>query len=294
MPEQRPLAQLISAAELLAQGDSSDLVVLDVRVRYEEELAVADVDSYRQGHIPGAVFADVVGRLSGPARGGSQFQLPSPERFAAAAGALGIGAGTRVVLYCSGWPIWATRVWWLLRYHGFDQVALLDGGWQRWVAAGNPVQAGEVVPVPRQFVAHVRAELMASLPEVEAVVAGARRECLVNALPYAMFTGEVATHGSVHGRIPGSVSLPWPETADLESGFYRDTEAIIRAASRLPPDEPIVAYCGGGVSATALIFGLSLIGREDVKLYEGSMDEWASDRSRPLERDVEEPSRSGI
>ncbi|WP_159499761.1 sulfurtransferase [Microbacterium sp. 18062] len=268
---------LITADDLAgALGDDS-VVIADVRTRYIGQDVAPDHDRYLAGHIPGAVFADLAGAFSTTAPDGRQFVLPDAELFAAAAGALGAGAGRHLVVYTEGWQIWATRLWWLFRYFGFDDVSVLDGGYQSWVAEQRPVERGETAPHPVVFTARPRPELVADLADVERISTGAADGQLVNALPEKLFTGEVPTHGTVSGRIPRSVNIPWPVTAALDTARYAPVAEIRAAAdATLQPDGDVVAYCGAGVSATGLVFGLALAGRDDIRLYDGSLDEWGA------------------
>ncbi|WP_214107172.1 sulfurtransferase [Acrocarpospora catenulata] len=279
--------QLISGEGLLAVLDDPDLVIADVRVRYVDDVARPDHDRYLAGHVPGAVFADLPGDFSVTADDGRQFGLPGAGSFAAAAGALGVGPGRHLVVYSEGWQIWATRLWWLFRYYGFDDVSVLDGGFQGWLADGHPVATGPEKPQEHVFEPRERTELVADHTEVEQISRSVRAGQLVHALPREFYVGEVATHGSVYGRIPNSVNLPWPTTADVDTGRYVPRDEIRQAAQAhlLPEGEgDVVAYCGAGVSATGLIFGLSLIGRDDVRLYDGSLNEWSRALGKPVER----------
>ena len=137
-------------------------------------------ESYARAHIPGAAFADIPGALSDPASPFA-FTLPAAEHFAAAADRLGIGGGTHVVTYAQDAPMWATRLWWLLRYFGHDDTSVLDGGLAAWAAAGGPVEPGESTYPPAPFTARPRPELLARLADVREIT-GNGSACLVNAL----------------------------------------------------------------------------------------------------------------
>ncbi len=239
---------------------------------------------YDDAHIPGAVFADVPGELSDP---GSPFRftLPRPERFARAMGALGVGPGTRVVAYAQESPMWACRLWWLLRYFGFDEVRLLDGGLQSWLRAGYSGSSAIPTVEPASFLARPRPELLATKDDVLRVIGG-EPACLVNALTPRAFRGEGPGAYSRPGRIPGSVSAP--AQALFDSGtwcFLPHDELACELGDLLAIDPalPVIAYCGGGISATVDIFVLSMLGRDDVRLYDGSLTEWSADPQLPLE-----------
>jgi thiosulfate/3-mercaptopyruvate sulfurtransferase len=176
---------------------------------------------YEHAHIIGAAFADIAGELSDP-ESPFPFTLPPTERFAAVAGRLGIGSGTHVVVYAQDAPMWATRLWWQLRFFGFDSVSVLDGGLPAWRAAGLPTEPGASCYDPVQFSAHPRREWLATRADVEAVVAaGDGSACLVNALTPSVFRGKGPSSYSRPGRIPGSVNAPWTELVDPDTNRFR-------------------------------------------------------------------------
>ena len=242
-------------------------------------------ERYEQGHIPGAAFADLPGALSDP-DSPFPFTLPPAERFSAAAGRLGIGPGAHVVAYAQDTPMWATRLWWQLRFFGFDAVSVLDGGLPAWRAVGLDLETGAAAYEPAEFMAAPRWEWLARRGDVEAVVAaGDGAVCLVNALTAPVFRGEGPSSYSRPGRIPGSVNAPWTELIDPETNRFRPPEQLRRAleaAGALGP-APVIAYCGGGISATVDLFALSLVGRDGARLYDGSLTEWTRDATLPVE-----------
>src|SRR6478735_776064 len=182
------LPLLVDAATLHRHLGDDRLVVVDATVRLEVSpdgagyRRVSGRAEYERAHIPGAVFADINADFSDP-DADWWFTLPSPQRFAAAAGTLGIGDGVHVVVYTQTMPQFGTRLWWLLRYFGFDAVSVLDGGLEAWADAGLPLSDAAVNPAPRAFTPRPREELLATRADVEAAVAaGPSAACLVNAL----------------------------------------------------------------------------------------------------------------
>jgi thiosulfate/3-mercaptopyruvate sulfurtransferase len=281
---------LIDAATLREELGDPRLRVIDSTAFLHREVpdgpytVESGRDSYNEAHIPGAVFADIPGDLSDP-DSPFRFTLPSPERFARAVGALGVGSGVRVVSYAQQSPMWACRLWWLLRYFGFDDVRVLDGGLTAWKAASYELSASKVVVEPRSFEARPRPELVAGKQDVIAVTDG-QAGCLVNALTPRAFEGLSPGAYSRPGRIPGSVSAPAQNLLDLATWRFRPRHELARELSGLldaDPAVPVIAYCGGGISATVDVFALSMLGRDDVRLYDGSLTEWSADASLPLD-----------
>jgi thiosulfate/3-mercaptopyruvate sulfurtransferase len=281
--------QLVDAETLTTQLGNPALRIFDATVHLRREVeggpytVGAGSPAYKQAHIPGAAFADIPGELS-DAGSPYPFALPSAGAFAAAAGSLGIGAGTHVVAYAQASPMWATRLWWLLRFFGFDDVSVLDGGLPAWLAAGLPTEPGDVRYAPTRFAARPRPELLATLDDVRAVVGGAGRTCLLNALSDSAFRGAGPGAYSRPGRIPGSSSLPAAGLLDPVTNRFRSLPQLQAAvaASGVRGGEPVIAYCGGGISATVDLFALWLTGRADARLSDGSLTEWSADPSLPL------------
>jgi thiosulfate/3-mercaptopyruvate sulfurtransferase len=241
--------------------------------------------AYDREHIPGAGFADIPGALSDP-DSSLPFTLPSPERFAQEAGRLGIGDGTHVVVYAQTTPMWATRLWWQLRYFGFDAVSILDGGLPAWKQSGRALSDTPVEYAAATFVARPRSEWVAGRAEIETIVAGGgATACLVNALTPSVFRGEGPSSYSRPGRIPSSVNAPWTALIDPDTNRFRSTPELRHALETAGAlgERPVIAYCGGGISATVDLFALSLLGRDDARLYDGSLTEWTRDPALPVE-----------
>jgi thiosulfate/3-mercaptopyruvate sulfurtransferase len=240
---------------------------------------------YDVEHIPGAAFADIPGALSDP-DSPLPFTLPTAERFAQEAGRLGIGDGTHVVVYAQDTPMWATRLWWQLRYFGFDAVSVLDGGLPAWKASGRALGDSPAEYPPATFVARPRSGWVAGRAEIETIVeAGGAPACLVNALTPPVFRGEGPSSYSRPGRIPSSVNAPWTALIDPDTNRFRsaaELRQVLEAAGALG-ERPVIAYCGGGISATVDLFALSLVGRDDARLYDGSLTEWTRDPALPVE-----------
>lgn len=248
--------------------------------------AESGLPEFEQGHIPDAVYADLIDALSDP-DSPLRFTLPSAERFAAAMSGYGVGEGTRVVVYTrSTSPSWAARIWWMLRAFGFDDAAVLDGGWQKWLAEGRPVSTEPVAPPPARFVARPRPGLLVGKEAVLAALDDPKAQVL-NALTAEQHAGTGGPHYGRMGRIAGSVCVPARDLVDPTSNAWLPTEALrekFRAAGTLGKDR-VVVYCGGGIAASADAMALTMIGVDNVAVYDASLQEWARDPSLPMEAD---------
>lgn len=240
-------------------------------------------EAYTAGHVPGAVFLDVMGDLSDP---DDPMVVPTPERFEALMADLGIGNDTTVVVYDAAGGTWGARLWWALRYHGHDAVKILDGGFPRWAGEGRPVDDGSVEPVAGStFRATIRPHLRVTADDVQAAI-GDPATCIVDALPAVVYSGEMRlypTHRA--GHIAGAVNLPAPSNLDPATMTLLPPADLARLWEPVQPgpDRPVIAYCGGGVYAAFALFSLYLLGHENGALYDASWSEWGADPHRPVE-----------
>ncbi len=278
---------LVSSEWLAGELGAPDLRILECTVDLKPGgpggfTAVPMTDRWAEGHIPGSGYADLADALSDP-DSDLRFMVPAAERFAAAMEALGVGDGTRVVLYDRRFTMWATRVFWMLRAFGFDECAVLDGGWRTWTAEDRPVST-EPAPThpPVTFTPRPRPELFADLARMEAVV-GDDRTCIVNALSPENHSGEDDSYGRP-GHLPGASNVFAVSLVDADNHRFLPVDELRTRFDHLPADGPVVTYCGGGIAATANAFVLRhLLGRDDVAVYDGSLSEWVRDPARPLE-----------
>jgi thiosulfate/3-mercaptopyruvate sulfurtransferase len=275
--------RLVDAAWLAEHLGSPDVVVLDATVPYGPGGADGELGRarWREAHIPGSRYAELQTALSDPDAPFS-FGFPPLEKLVPALQALGLHDGTAVIIYDDFLNMWATRLWWMLRAIGFTNAAVLDGGWKAWVATGASVESGDAVPTPavELLSVHPRASFV-GLDAVQAHVTGQRGgEALVCALPESYFTGADKVGGR-GGHIPGSINIPAASLLDAE-GRFLPVEALTARLAPLDGASPVTLYCGGGISATVIAFALGLTGREDVNVYDGSLEEWNADPSRPL------------
>ena len=244
---------------------------------------VSGRSDYDAGHIPGAVFLDIQSEISDPDTR-LRFMAPSAERFADAMGRLGIGGGSRVVLYCTGNIMWATRVWWMLRAFGFDGAAVLDGGFDKWKAQGRPVTTVPGSWPPARFEARLRPGFFADSDHVLTRL-GDAGSVMVNALSPELHLGAGPSRYGRPGRVPGSVNVPSSSLLNPDDGTFVSLDEARREHEEagVTPDRHVVAYCGGGISATVGLFLLHQLGYPELTLYDASMGEWARDSDLPIE-----------
>lgn len=274
-------APLVGAAELAGRLGDPSLLVVDCRFDLlRPEWGAA---AYREGHVPGAVFASLEADLSGPVTPASgRHPLPSPAAFAATLGRWGFTPRTEVVACDQGAGVAASRLWWMLRARGHKAVRVLDGGLAAWVAAGHPL----VTTVPEPVPTHVEPVAFAGEATVEGVRHGLadRSIRLVDARGADRFAGRNETIDTAAGHVPGARNHPY--TLNVGADGHMRGEAELRGAweqalADLPADG-LVMMCGSGVSACHNLLALELLGITGARLYAGSFSEWIRDPARPL------------
>ena len=247
--------------------------------------AIPATAEFAEGHIPGAVYADLTTDLSDRAQS-LRFMMPPAGQFAEAMGRYGVGDDSEVILYDREGNMWAARIWWMLRAFGFDNARVLDGGWKAWQAEGWPVSTGAPTPAPATFTPRERPGLIASKEDVLAALSSGQG-CIVNALNAAQHRGDVAPYGRP-GHISGSVNVPAMGSAgivDPATQKYLPVEEIRArfedAGAR--PGERMITYCGGGIAASSAAFAAMMAGYSNIAVYDASLSEWAADSSLPME-----------
>lgn len=274
---------LISTEWLSQNMSSPGMVILDGSFKLPGATPTAAED-YATRHIAGALFFDIDGiadhSVSLP------HMLPTPEAFAGAMSALGVSNDTPVVVYDTPGLMSAGRVWWTLRIFGHDNVVILDGGLKKWLAEGRPVTTEVPKPAPGKFTATFRPELVRAKSDMLANLSS-KTEQVIDARSEARFTAaeKEARPGLRSGHIPGSLNLAFNALTNAETGEVKSPDQLRRlfADAGLDLKKPIVASCGSGVTAAALAFALSLIGRPDVAIYDGAWAEWGLPGETPVE-----------
>lgn len=271
---------LVSTEWLANEMAASDLRIVDATRHLPDARRDAQAE-YEAGHIPGAVFMDLA-ELTDPAAT-IENSLPPAEKFASRMQSLGLGDGSRIVLYDDSKIKSSARAWFMLRLFGAHNVALLDGGLAKWKAEGRPLAQGKENLRHRHFTVWSEDRSLRHKADVLANIAS-RAEQVVDARSAARFSGAEADPRPqiASGHIPGSLNVPYTELFNPD-GTWKDKEGLKAAFEKagVDIDKPIVTSCGSGMTACVLAFGLHLLGRSNVALYDGSWTEWGGDPATP-------------
>ena len=270
--------------ECLLKADDQNLRLFDVTVHLVPNppgyKAVSGVEDYNKSHILGAAFIDLAKDLS-DRKSGFGFTLPTVEHLEAAFRTAGIDDDSRVIFYSSGHMMWATRAWWLLLSSGHKSVSVLDGGFRKWLKEGKSVSDISNDYDAGNFNANFNSSKWADKGDVIKAISDADVST-INALSPGVYSGDADMHYGRRGHIENSKNVYYEEV--LRDGCFRsaaEIEAVFTEKGILDKSQ-VIAYCGGGISATIDTMALSLIGHEGVSVYDGSMSEWVSDESLPL------------
>lgn len=265
---------IVSSEWLAANTENPQVVIIDCR------FSLADSESgqkqYQESHIPGAFYLDLNRDLaSAVGKHGGRHPLPNMGELAEKLSAIGINSSeTLVVAYDDSRLAFAARLWWLLRYMGHSKVALLDGGFSAWKAAGYSVT--NTLPQPREgkFVVQLQPDLVVDIETVKE-----RKdlpgEVLIDSRESERYAGLREPIDPIAGHIPGAVNYPWQEVTD-ETGKVRSTSAQKQRWAQLEIGAEIIVYCGSGVTACVNLLSLEIAGIPDAKLYVGSWSDWCS------------------
>jgi thiosulfate/3-mercaptopyruvate sulfurtransferase len=267
---------LVSVAEL-ARPDDDPPLLLDVRWSL---MGPPGIETYRGGHLPGAVFVDLDRDLAGPPGPAGRHPLPDPDQAQVALRRLGVRAGHPVVVYDQGDASVAARAWWLLRWAGHDTVRVLDGGYDAWVAAGQPDELGDPPEVPPgDIVVRPGGMAVASAEDAAAVAASG---VLLDVRAPARFRGDAEPVDPVAGHVPGARSAPLTGNLGADGRFLDPAALAARfAALGVRPGADVAAYCGSGVAAAQTVLALEVAGLSGA-LYVGSWSGWIADDTRPV------------
>ena len=275
---------LIQVDELAANLDDPQFVIFDCRHELSDPAYGKQV--YVQSHIPNAHFVSVDHDLAATPNGSNgRHPLPDMQSFAAWLSGMGVSAATQVVGYDNAAGVYASRLWWMLRWLGHDRVAVLDGGWNAWSEAGQPSTREIPEPLATQFTAKPRdvnvdsAYVLANLKSPDMLIVDARSN--------DRFHGQNETMDPVGGHIPGAVNRLFKTNVD-ERGFFRPPAEMRDEFMALIGDTPVqnvVHQCGSGVSACHNLLAMEVAALSGSRLYPGSWSEWVADPARPIATD---------
>jgi thiosulfate/3-mercaptopyruvate sulfurtransferase len=275
---------LISTAALGMHVDDPAFAIVDCRYKLDDE--AWGQREYTKLHIPGAVYAHLGHDLAGPKTGtNGRHPLPDPKTLADTFGRFGITSGVQVVAYDQDNGMYASRLWWMLRWLGHDAVAVLDGGFNKWMAEGRPTATGAEPREPKTFVGTPREEMRVDAQQVASVMRHADWR-LVDARAPERFRGETEPIDRTPGHIPGAANHFFQTNLD-QHGIFRTPEDLRedwRDVVGTVAFDHIVCYCGSGVTACHNLLALEHAGLKGARLYPGSWSEWSADPSRPVER----------
>lgn len=275
------LPPLIDGAWLEPRLGDRDLRILDATVQITPDFQVMSGRAdWEKEHIPGSAFADLLA-LSSPKAPPFTFTWPDAAWFAARMGELGIGEGARVILYDRRENMWAARLWWMLRAFGFDDAAVLDGGFTSWKLEGRPTCHAPCTYAPATFVARPREGLVVRKEDVLAAI-GDPGTRIVSALGRRSHRGDVAEYGRP-GHVPGARNVSAWHIIDRTTQRYRPLDELRTSFADVLGADRVITYCGAGVAGSSDAFALTLLGHPRVALYPGGLLEWAADPAMPLE-----------
>lgn len=276
-----PRPELLATVDWLAENlGRPEVRVLDVRSRPDGTGRAA----HAAGHIPGAGYLDWTTDLVDPDEENPLFLLAGPDQVAAALGRLGVGGGTTVVVYDDTASLYAARAWWSLRVYGLESCRILNGGLAAWTAAGHELSRASLPPPPATFIPRANPRMRLTTSDVRGLL-GSRDALLIDARAPAEYRGFEGNTRRL-GHIPGAVNVPVSLTTEPGSSVFRSANALRETflKANVTRGRRLVCYDGSGVAAAKLAFVLSLLGHDDVAVYDGGWSEWGDRLDLPVDR----------
>lgn len=274
---------LIETEELARELHAPDLVILDASWHMPAEARNARAE-YLAEHIPGALFFDI--EEIADTKSHLPHMLPPPEKFSSRMRSMGIGDGSRIVVYDSAGLFSAARVWWTFRVMGVQDISVLNGGLPKWKREGHPLESGEpTARTARHFTARRNADLVRDLSDMKSLIKDRTAE-IVDARAAERFAGKApeSRAGLRSGHIPGAHNLPFAKLI-AKDGTLKPAPEVERLFEEAGVDlsKPVVASCGSGITASVLALALAEIGHRRTSVYDGSWSEWGADQNLPIE-----------
>ncbi len=287
---------LVETDWLMQHLDDSNLRVYDcaVNLRPNPDLQQQETtpfiflsgrDHFNLEHIPNADYLDIPGKLSNLSESIPLMRLPE-QQLTEVLAQYGIDDNSQVVLYSSSDSNWAARAWWTLRSVGFQNVAILNGGWKKWIQEKRPISNVACTYTPGNFAGKTPLTEFVDKEDVLQAI-DQDKTTVISALPPEMYSGASDMKFGRKGRITGSVNVPFTSLHDPETGVYLPADVLQKNFDdvQVGDAENIITYCGAGIAASNDAFVLQLLGYENVSVYDGSMFEWGNDASLPMEFD---------
>ncbi len=274
---------LTETDELARELDAPDLVIIDASWHMPDEGKDAHAE-YLAEHIPGARFFDI--DEIADSKSSLPHMLPPPEKFSSRMRSMGVGDGSRIVIYDSAGLFSAARVWWTFRVMGVDDVSVLNGGLPKWKQEGRPIESGPPPPrTTRHFTARRNLDLVRDASDIKTLLKDKSAE-IVDARVPERFAGKAPEPrpGLRSGRIPGSHNLPYAKLLNQDGTLKTAPELEqLFAEAGVDLNKPVVTSCGSGITASVLALGLAQLGHRKTSVYDGSWSEWGADQSLPIE-----------
>lgn len=278
--------QFVKDKEWLIENlDNEDLRIVDCR--YDLSNPNLGKTLYEKSHIPGASYFGLKEQLSSPVKKhGGRHPLPDLKQFKRTLENAGIDCSKKVLAYDNGGSMYASRLWWLLKYLGHEEVYILEEGFSGWQASGYPLTDDIPDFDPVDYKTDLQEEILASVDEVKAIVESKKQSpVLIDSRAHERYLGKVEPIDQIAGHIPGAINKVWDE--GLDKGSFKSKDEQQKRFSELDLEEPIVVYCGSGVSATPNYIALKMAGFQNVKLYAGSYSDWISYEENDIETGIE-------
>ena len=277
---------LISVHELQSHDQDPDWIVCDCR--YDLSDTAAGLEQYLASHIPGAVYVDLGKDLSAELTGtNGRHPLPDLETLSATFARIGISNNSQVVTYDADGGVFASRLWWSLRYLGHEFVAVLDGGYPAWDRAGLPTKQGRENRPARHFTPTPREQMRLGIKQILSLGKSVDGQ-LLDARAPGRFRGIEEPIDPIAGHIPGALNYDWHKSLDVD-GHFLPPEILqnqLHAVLEDTPPERVIAYCGSGVSACHVLLAMQIADMDGARLFPGSWSEWIADPSRPISTQV--------